>query len=71
MKIDYVVGPDWEAVYIDGDKVAEEYNITVRQLLDGLAYKTGQACTRHYADSEWFETNREFPDKFKDVLINE
>ncbi len=69
MKIDYVIGPDWEAVYIDGEIVAEESTISVRHLLDGISYKTGNAYTKHYAASEWFEENRQFPEKLDDVIM--
>jgi hypothetical protein len=36
MQIDYIMGDDWEAVYVNGDIFAQNHSIDVHQWLDLL-----------------------------------
>lgn len=60
-----VSSDDWQALYVDGRKVAENHTVTLRDALEALeGVHVGQAF-RHEVSEEWAE-HHGFPENFSE-----
>jgi hypothetical protein len=66
-KITYVTGDDWEAMFVDGVLLEEGHRIDRDVLLDRLFPN----CEYKEADMEWLERRGNFPEKLKDVRLED
>jgi hypothetical protein len=70
MKITFVDGDDWEALYIDGECVTQGHRIEARELAEILSKRFGFEWDSGEADQEWLEDRGSFP-KFLDQVLFE
>lgn len=63
-KITYVIGDDWEGVYLDGKLKAEGHHVTLREFVEllGLEFETVEA------DDVWLDNMASLPEDLNDVM---
>lgn len=63
----YIVGDDWEGIYIDGKLIEEGHNISPKNLLKKLGY----VVETFEPDYDWLDGEGYLPEDLKDVKLAE
>ena len=73
MKVNYVVGEDWQGLYIANKLEVEGHTLSIMEVLDICSFKLDESkddkfsVAKYEVNQDWLENRGSFPDDFEEI----